>query len=160
MKKGKLYLICPDCHLEYALRDTFSQDAYFLTALGAVFDFSKVDYVEVLNQFINREMISEIIIVNDINCTFIKNVIFRENNYNTRAEHELEKLKKNNAEKFFLLDTNKQKQLLAKLNIYRQAYELSDIDFMYGKINHKIISISGLIHDRDNASFERLNLKL
>lgn len=94
MKKEKLYLICSDCHIENALRNEFSQDAYFLTALGVVFDFSEFDYAEGLDHFINREMISEIIIVNDTNCTFIKNTISKEDNHNTRAEHELEKLQK------------------------------------------------------------------
>jgi carbonic anhydrase len=158
MKKGKVYLICPDCHIEQALRNEFGQDAYFLTALGSVFDFSEFDYAEALNHFINREMISEIIIVNDTNCTFIKNTICKENNCNTKAEQELKKLQKNNAEKFAPLDTNKQKELLTKLNIYRQAYELLDVAAIGGKVDDGLISVSGLIYNRDNSRFERLIL--
>lgn len=158
MKKRKLYLICPDCHIEQALRSEFGQDAYFLSALGSVFDFSEFDYAEALNHFISREMISEIIIVNDTNCTFIKNTICKENSCNTKAEQELRKLQENNAEKFIPLDTSKQKELLTKLNFYRQAYELGDVEVIGSKIDGGNIDVSGLIYNRDNSRFERLTL--
>lgn len=160
MKKEKLYLICPDCDIEQAIRNKFSNDAYFLTALGSVFDISKFEYAEAVNQFINNEIISEIVIVNDIHCTFIKNTIYKEVNHHTIAEKELEKLQKNNLERLALLDTNKQQECLAKLNIYRQAYELLDVAFIGDKIRDGIINISGLIYNRENWKFERLVLEL
>lgn len=158
MKKKKLYLICPDCHIEQVLRSKFGQDAYFLSALGSVFDFSEFDYAEALNDFISREMISEVIIVNVTNCTFIMNTICKKNSYNTKAEQELRRLQENNAERFILLGISEQEELLTKLNFYRQAYELLDLEAIGSKIDDGIISISGLIYNRNDFRFEQLTL--
>ena len=160
MKREKLYLTCPDCHIEQTLRNEFGQEICILTALGSVFDFSKFDYAETLNHFLDREMISEIVIVNDVDCTFIRNTICKGNNHNTKAEQELSKLKKNNSERFAHLETDKQKELLARLNIYRQAYELLNVAFVGGKIDDGYLSTSGLIYNRDTFKFERLILEL
>lgn len=160
MKRQKLYLICPDCHVEQTLRNEFGREICILTALGSVFDFSKFDYAETLNHFLNREMISEIVIVNDVDCTFIRNTICKGNNYNTEAERELSKLKKNNSERFAHLGTGQQKELLARLNIYRQAYELLSVAFVGNKIDDGYLSTSGLIYNRDTLKFERLILEL
>ncbi|MFD2933851.1 hypothetical protein [Spirosoma flavum] len=127
--------------------------------MGSVFDFSDLDYAEALNHFINREMISEIVLVDDVSCTFIKNTILKTNNHYTKAEQKMSRLQKSNAERFALLDTDKQKELLAKLNFYRQSYELLDVAFIGGKIDDGSISTSGLICDRTNAKFERLQLE-
>ena len=159
MKREKLFLICPDCHLEQTLRNEFGQEIYILTALGSVFDFSEFDYVETLHHFLNRERIAEIVLVNDVDCAFIRNAIYQENRYHTKAEQELSRLKKNNVEKFASLETNEQKKLLAKLNIYRQAYELLNAVFIGSEIDNRSIRTSGLICNRDKSKFEHLMLE-
>lgn len=53
-----------------------------------------------LNQFINSKIISEIVILNDIQCTFVYNTVHRDINYDTRAERELAKLIENNKSKY------------------------------------------------------------
>jgi len=158
MEKEKLYLICPDCHIEQSIRQTFGNDSYFLTALGTVFNMTEFEYAEEVNQFINNETISEIIIVNDIQCTFICNTINKDKNHDTRAERELEKLMTNNNSKFDSIEKIEQNKLLAKLNIYRQYYELLDVAFIGNKINDEIIKVSGLIYNRIDSSFEKLEL--
>ncbi len=160
MKKEKLYLICPDCHIEQSIRQKFGNDSYFLTALGTVFNMSEFEYAEEVNQFINNETISEIIIVNDIQCTFICNTINKDKNHDTRAERELEKLMTNNNSKFDSIGKVEQNKLLAKLNIYRQFYELLDVPFIGNKINDEIIKVSGLIYNCIDSSFEKLELEL
>lgn len=160
MKKEKLYLTCPECYIENTLINEFGQDAYFLTALGTVFDLSEDNYTGTLNHFLTSDVVSEITIVNDKNCVFIKNTVCKEQNYTTTAERTLRKLYENNSERFSALDTHKQKTLLAELNIYRQAYELSDLDFIYTKMNQKVLHLNGLICDQRNATFERMDLKL
>jgi len=160
MKKEKLYLICPDCHIEQAIRQSFGDDAFFLTALGSIFDISEFEYAENVNQFVNNETISEIIIVNDIHCTFIRNTVHKNKNHNTKAEQVLEKLMKNNNPEFKSLELNQQKKLLGKLNIYRQAYDLLDVSFIGNKIRDGIITVSGLIYNREDSTFEKLELVL
>ncbi len=159
MKREKLFLICPDCHLEQTLRNEFGQEICILTALGSVFDFSEFDYVETLHHFLHRERIAEIVLVNDVNCAFIQNVICQENRHHTKAEQELSRLKKNNVEKFASLETNGQINLLAKLNIYRQAYELLNAAFIGNEIDNRSIRISGLLCNRDKSKFEYLMLE-
>tara|TARA_B110000503_G_scaffold113959_1_gene171177 strand:+ start:167 stop:529 length:363 start_codon:yes stop_codon:yes gene_type:complete len=119
---------------------------------------SEFEYAEEVNQFINNETISEIIIVNDIQCTFICNTINKDKNHDTIAERELEKLMTNNNSKFDSIGKVEQNKLLAKLNIYRQYYELLDVAFIGNKINDEIIKVSGLIYNRIDSSFEKLEL--
>ncbi len=160
MKEKKLYLICPDCHIEQVIRQKFGSDSYFLTALGAVFDMSGFEYANEVNQFINNETISEIVIVNDIHCTFICNTVEKGKNYGTRAENELEKLMNTNRSKFSSLELIEQKRLLARLNIYHQAHKLLDVAFIGNKITDGVIELSGLIYDRENSVFEKLKFEL
>lgn len=68
MKKEKLYLVGSDCHIEQAIRQSFGNGAYFLTALETVFDIFQFEYAEEVNPFLSNETISEIIIVNNIQC--------------------------------------------------------------------------------------------
>lgn len=160
MDKEKLFLVCPDCHIENAIRQKFGSKANFLTALGTVFYISGFEYAEEVNQFINNKTISEIIIVNDIQCTFISNIVQKDKNHETRAEKVLERLLEYNSADFKSLGLNEQKRLLAKLNIYRQASELLDVAFIGNKITDGMIDISGLIYNREDSTFEKLKLEL
>lgn len=160
MKKEKLYLICPDCHIEQAIRKKYGSNSYFLTALGSVFDISEFEYAEEVNQFIKNETISEIVIVNDIHCTFIRNTIENDKNHETNAEKVLQQLMLNNTSAFNQCEQSDQKRLLARLNIYRQAYALLDVTFIGNKITDGIINLSGLIYNRENYEFEKLKLEL
>jgi len=156
----KLYLICPDCQIENAIRHKFGNDAYFLTALGSVFDISEFEYAEEVNQFINKEIIKEIIIVNDFDCTFIINAIKKQGDHNTKAEKELLLLQNTNISEFRNLDYEEQKITLVKLNICRQAYALLDVAFIGNKIKDGSINVNGLIYNRKMSFFEKIILKL
>ncbi|WP_461126379.1 hypothetical protein [Spirosoma aerophilum] len=154
MSKEKLYSIWPECYNGKAIRNESGQDAYFLTAHSTVFDLSDGSYTDAFAHFVTREMIVEITIVNDPTCRFVTNVISQEERH-TSAEHTLKK-----AEKVALLTANKQKMLLSELNIFRQAYELSDPEFMKSKIKPKKIRLRELIYDQTKSSTEWLNLTL
>ena len=155
----KLFLVCPDCHIENTLRTEFGDDSYFLTALGSVFDFSNPDSAEAINQFIRREQISEIVIVNDTHCTFINNSVREKDNVDTKAELELRRLQKNNLEKFDCLNEDEKKKVLAKLNIHRQAYELVDIRLMGDETINESVTLTGLVYNRGTSSFDRIALQ-
>ena len=77
--------------------------------MGFVLDISEFEYAEEVNQFINNETISEIIVVNDIQCIFIRNAIYKNKNHDTKAEKELEKRMKNNSPEFKSLKLTQQK---------------------------------------------------
>ncbi|MDF7815421.1 carbonic anhydrase [Hymenobacter sp. YC55] len=155
-----LFLICPDCTIERTIENKFGRNTCFLTALGSVFNFSDFNHASALNRFLHDEAIAEIIVVNDTHCTFINNVICKNNNYNTIAEKELPKIQTNNSEKLAQLNVDQQKEFLAELNIYRQAYELLDVAFVGSKISDETIKISGLIYNRNSSKFKRITLDL
>lgn len=156
MEKTKLYLICPDCHIEQSIRQKYGSNSYFLTALGAVFDVSEFEYIEEVNRLINNKTISEIVIVNDIHCTFICNTIEKDKNHGTRAEEVLENLIVNNSFRFRKIGLIEQ----TRLNIYRQGYDLLNVAFIGNKIVDRVIGLSGLIYNRKNSIFEKLKLEL
>ncbi|WP_331147829.1 hypothetical protein [Hymenobacter sp.] len=95
-----------------------------------------------------------------MDCTSIRNTVIKENRYDTKAEKTSEKLIRNSSEKFAFLTIDKQKELLVRLTIYRQAYELLDAAFIGNKVNDEVISVSGLIYDQKDSRFERLILEL
>lgn len=160
MRAGKLYLICPDCDIEQALRAEFGQDLLFLTALGAVFDFSAYEAAASLDELLHQEAVVELVIVNDAHCTFIENTICKEQRTPTQAEQELARLQANNAEKFASLNNTEQQALLARLNVHRQAYELLDVAFVGGRISDGLVQVSGVVYDRSSARFEQVPLAL
>jgi hypothetical protein len=93
---NNLFLVCPDCYIEQALRIQYGTDSFFLTALGTVFDMDTFEYAEEVNQFIASEEVGSIYIVNDVCCTFIQNPLVGDKNFDTKAEKVIKSLIKNN----------------------------------------------------------------
>ena len=89
---SRLFLICPDCHLEVPINREFGDHSFYLTALGTAFDLSEFEFMEEVNQLVIKEDIKEIILVNDHQCTFVKSALQNEVRYNTKAEKILLKI--------------------------------------------------------------------
>jgi len=157
----KLFLICPDCHIEDAIREEYGE-CFFLTALGTVFNIDTFEYAEEINRLIADEEIGQIYIVNDFSCTFIQNIINGDPAYNTEAEQVLMSILTDNKEEFNELNTtNENKALsLAKLNINRQFNELLDLAFIGDKIQDNQIKIKGLIYNRHHGQFDEFAIQL
>ena len=85
MKKNKLFLICPDCHIEHVIKDNFKGNVFFLTALASVFDSFDYNYTDHIKEFLKAENIEEIIVLNDCSCRFINSVLTSEKGYKTHA---------------------------------------------------------------------------
>jgi carbonic anhydrase len=157
--KNKLFLVCPDCHVENTIKRNFEGNLYFATALGAVFTPIKFGYAESLNGLINREEILEIYVVNDIYCRFINNVLDNEKGFNTKEENALRKLFIGNIEEIMQHDDRQLKSIeLAKINILQQVNELRRTEFIGQKYESGYIQIKGLLFDRKKLTFEELNL--
>ena len=90
--RNKLFLICPFSCLENILQAKYGNDIYFLTSLGAIFQFDEIEYVSELKSFIIREQIKEIYIVNETSCKFINGVINKNKQYGLKSEKLIEKL--------------------------------------------------------------------
>jgi carbonic anhydrase len=158
--ENKLFLICPDCYVENRIRNNFSGQLYFATALGAVFTPIKFNYAESLNGLINREEVREIYIVNDISCRFINSIITNSEGFNTKEENILRKIYLDNADQIAKHEEQKLKSIeLAKLNINQQIEELKKTEFIGAKYDAGHIKIKGLLYDRHTLEFKELNMK-
>ena len=157
---NNLFLICPDCYIEKAIREKYGTNSFFLTALGSVFDIDTFEYAEALNQLIESEEVWAIYIVNDFSCSFIQNSLTGEKNYDTNAEKVLKSLINSNEKDISsLIEIKEKAKKVAKLNIYRQAYELVDVAFIGNKIQEGLIHSYGLIYDRVTNEFEKFRIE-
>ncbi|SHN21591.1 hypothetical protein SAMN04488057_11121 [Cyclobacterium lianum] len=84
-----LYLVCPANHLEAFLQQKFGTDHFFLTALGSVFRFDEVRFVEQVADFLMQGRIDQILMVQDLNCPFKNRIINHEKGLSCYAEEYL-----------------------------------------------------------------------
>ena len=158
---SKLFLICPDCHIEQAVRNHYENDCFFLTALGTVFEIESFEHAEDVNILIHTEQVSAIYILNDICCSFISNVLNNKTAYPTKAEITLKSIYRSQQHLIEAVDdfTHKAK-LLARENIHRQALELLDAAFIGNKIRDGSIQVFGLIYTRETGEFEEFRVPI
>lgn len=143
--KNVLFLICPSSKLEHFLRRKY-KNAYFLTSLAAVFKLQEQPYVEELIDFIERESIGEVVVVNDVACRFVESVLSKQKGYGTYAENVLiELLIDHYAE---IMDGNSvavQKARLAERNVQRQLQALLSIDYFLQQVVLQKLQVKGLV---------------
>ena len=158
---NKLFFICPFSQLEHFIREKYGDDVFFITALGAVFQFEDANYVEVIRDFINRENITDIFIVNDTSCRFIKSVIEKEKGFGTFSEEVMLNLLIDN---YSVVMYNKslieQQKSLAELNVKQQAKEIMKSELFQQQIIQNKISIKGLITTKAENKLIELNFNL
>lgn len=159
--KNKLFLICPNSHLEAFIKEQYGQRVFFLTALGAVFNFKEIKYVEALEDFLKREAIEEIFLVNDTSCPFIKSIIEQEKGFETKAEEVmLDLLIDNYATIMGGSSLTEKKKKLAKLNIQQQALDILSHEMLLPTITRSQIKLKGLITTKEKGQLEEVKLAL
>lgn len=145
MKKN-LFFICPDCHLEHFIKEKYDDNVFFVTALGTVFNFDDINYSKSLSDFIIRESITDIFIVNDTSCRFINNVLEKEKSFETFSEEVLQNVLNNN---FAIIMDNKflvaKTQVLAEFNSRRQINEITTNEMFSQQSIQGKISIKGIV---------------
>lgn len=151
---NKLFLICPDCYIEPTIRKVYGDEIFFITALGTVFDIENFHYAEEVAQFISGADVMDIYIVNDVECSFIQSALQQKELYDTRAMHVLLDIVNRREEDISrLANPDQQAAFVAKTNILRQAYELTEVAFIGNKILDHKINVKGLIFDRKLQTF-------
>ncbi|WP_394772082.1 hypothetical protein [Mucilaginibacter sp.] len=142
----KLFLVCPECNVEYFIRKKYGDDVYFLTALGAVFNFSEVKYIESIMDFITRESITDIYVANDISCRFIKSIVEREDGFETSCENIIRDILIDNYSAIMhgksLIEKKKH---LAELNVNQQIKEIKMNELFLQRIIQQNVRITGLV---------------
>lgn len=126
--KHKLFLTCPICQLESFLNDKFGANSLYISALGAVFDFSDINFPKRLAEFIEREQVEEVYIVNDSSCLFIHNVLSKKKHFfDTAAESVLLYTLIDNYKAIRACKTTEdKKKMMAEMNVRKQVEILSD----------------------------------
>jgi hypothetical protein len=154
----KLFFICPIAQLENKIRDKYGDEVYFMTALGSVFQTHNIDFTEEVCDFIRREAIEEIYIVNDTNCPFIQNVLFENRSFQSTAEEALIKLL---IENYSLINAKTEiidkVKCLMELNIQRQIDHFTSNTLLNNLIQSNGIEIYGLIHSKTEQTVLSFN---
>ncbi|TXK50060.1 hypothetical protein FVR03_05515 [Pontibacter qinzhouensis] len=159
--KNRLFLICPASQTESLIKEQYGQEVFFLTALGAVFNFQEINYVETLEDFLKREAIDEVIIVSDSSCPFIKSVLEQEKGFDTKAEQVLRDLLVDNYATVMAGDSlADKKKNMAKLNIQRQADDILSNELLLSPITQSQIRIKGLVTTKEKGQLEEVKLTL
>lgn len=159
--KNRLFLICPDSQVEPFIREQYGQSAFFLTALGAVFNFKEINYVEAVADLLQKEAIEEILIVNDLSCRFMASILEQKKGFGTGAEQEMLELFIENYSSIMAGPTlNGKKLKFAKLNIHRQAFELMSNELLLSRISQAKVSLKGLITAKAQGQFKEVNINL
>lgn len=159
--KNKLFLICPASQTESFIKEQYGQRVFFLTALGAVFNFREIKYVEALGNFLKREAIEEIFIVNDTSCPFIKNILEQEKGFDTKAEQIMLTILIDNYSTIMAgTSLADKKKRLAKLNVQRQALDILSNELLLSTITQSQIRLKGLITTKEKGQLEEVKLKL
>ena len=145
---NKLFLVCPFSCMENFIRQKYGDDVFFITGIAAGLQLNEEGYAAVIKDFISRENITEVFIVNDTSCRFINNVLNNENSFGTHSEAVIQNLFDENFYSLLKGKTlNEQQVILAELNIKRQAKEMMKPDLFLNQITKGKICIKGLINE-------------
>jgi len=159
MKTNKIYIVCPFSQMEEFIRNNIDNNAYFITGAAGRINFDDMLLPEILSHIILREKIKEIIIVNDINCMFIDNVLNNKISYPNKAYNFLKKLISDYREAFpSTKPIEERRHLLAKLNINDHSREIKSNSVLKYLFTRSSIKISGIIANRFSKYTEPLTI--
>lgn len=156
----KLFIVCPFSCIETFLKSRFGDDTYFITSPGAALPYNEFEYMSEIKEFVIRERIQTIYIVNDTSCRFINAIITRNKLFGLPSEKVMEELY---IEHFFNefkdQPVRHQKHKLAEINIRRQLKEITNsfISDIYPYESQ--LTIKGLLTSKQNKSLQEIRIE-
>ena len=155
---NKLFLVCPFSCMEIFIRKYFGDDVFFITAIAAAFQSEEQEYLEKVKALIERESITEIIIVNDTSCRFINSVLKNKNGFAYPAEQILQKMFNENysvlMQKKLLAE---QQEMLAVFNVKHQANEMLK-SILFQQNHSKNTKLTGLVTTKASNRIKEINM--
>lgn len=149
--QNSLFIICPFCQLENYLQSQFGEDIYFLTSTAGVLFFWE-DELPAIKEFIKREQIQNIYLVNDVGCNFIEEAIMGKKEFGMNAERQLRKLLQTIQPKITSeVSLNKTKRIIAESNLQQQEKYLASINILKHEVETLEIKIHTLIIDKHQS---------
>lgn len=157
MKNNKLFLVCPFSQMEPYITNNIDKNAYFITGITGRLCLSNDDYLCQLQMLLFNKNIRELIVVNDVNCIFINEVLSNNSIYKTAATKLLESLFLENRELFLAqASIGKSKHLLAKLNVIDTYLKIINNNFLKETFSDLEIEVSGLISNKLTKSIKKV----
>ena len=145
----KLFVICPFSQLEQKLRIKYGDNPYFITVPGGYV----LNNLESIQVAIVQNKINELILVTDLNCSFVESIICRKKLHGLSYEKHLENIYIENFNNYFVNNKiESQKYNLLKLNLNLQLSEIEKNEFF----EENRIKIKGLIYNNTNYLFETI----
>jgi len=158
-----LFLVCPFNHSESLVRSLHREESYFLTAPACVFNCQDIDYANAIASFLTNKDIQQIVVVQRVECRFLKNALYLKPESNLNAEKVLASLVQSHYLEFTAVKSMVEKQeKLARINIDRQMQEIFEHDILRSTIIRRKIRLSGwlfLKRDFERIPFEPLLLQ-
>jgi carbonic anhydrase len=153
---NKLFIVCPFSRMETFLQSKYGDDIFFLTCTATVLPYKDFEYILEIKQFIIRERIKKIYIVNDTACPFINGIIKQNKNIGFPAEKVLEEL----YIEYYFTDFKHQSLFhqqykLAELNVKNQVDELLYSTLLGDSISQLNLEIKGLITTKEKELFQK-----
>lgn len=157
--KNKLFIVCPFSQMETYLQKKYGNDVYFISAPAAIAQWNQKEYTEAISDFIKRESIREIFLVNDTDCRFIESIINKQKLYGLYSEKILESIY---IECFFSHFKNasplEKKMKLAELNIHYQIRELMKFNALRHYIPKEDVQLKGLITSKKENLYQEITI--
>lgn len=156
---NSLFILCPTSQLEGALRSHFGGNPYFLSALGAVYDYSAPDSREALSAFLDYGQVKHIHLVADTRSPFLRAVLEKSRSYGTPAEALITDLL---VEHYYELKALKgldvQAKVLTQHLLQTQVQELCEAVLQQPSLAARQIQVSAWCVDRRHEKFEKVAL--
>ena len=155
---NQLFIVCPFSSLETFLQNKYGKNSFFLTYSGAVLQYQDLDYLLDVKDFIFREKIRTIFIVNDTSCRFINGIIKQKKKLGFESEKIIEELYIDNYFSDFK-EQNIDHQLfkLTELNIKNQINGIVNSTLLGSHIADLDIKVKGLITSKENKFYKEIN---
>ncbi len=155
---NQLFVVCPFSCMEPFLQKKYGKNSFFLTYSGAVLQYHDLDYLLEVKDFIFREKIKTIFIVNDTSCRFINGIIKQKKKLGFESEKIIEEVYIDNYFSDFKEQTIDHQLLkLSELNIRNQINGLLNSTLLGRHISDLDIKVKGLITSKENNFYKEIN---
>jgi carbonic anhydrase len=157
---NRLFIICPECYLENTIRENFDGNHYFITSLGAVIQKPSYDYATIISRMCERENIEEICIIQDSQCTFIKDSIKSSHSYDCTETRIIHDLFQDNLHRFSSkMSIQTVRETLATINIEHQMCLLEETPVVGEMIRSGKITLRGYVLDHETRELKEAGEK-
>lgn len=149
MSTKRLFVVCPFSQIEGFLRYKYGQESMFATAMAGNPQVEDALWLNSLVDTIRREGVTELFLVQDLQCRFLQVVMSGDAGFGTLCEVQLHQIVENNREKISA-ESSWANQLFAfaSLKIVNQTNQIASLPLMVQLIQETGLSVQGIVSDK------------